>query len=174
MGYKKYKVLLGKIGYAFAKKLPPSDRMFSFGGKKIRAFFAKMIARKVGQNVNIEPNVLFSPDLEIGNNSGLGQNSFISKCVKIGDNVMMGQDCLIFTSNHETSDITIPMNVQGFSEVRPVVIEDDVWIGARVIILPGVHIGTGCVIGAGSVVTHSVSPYCIVAGNPAKVIRQRG
>lgn len=174
MELKKLSQFIGKIGYAFAKKLPPSDRAFSFGSKKIRALFVKMIVRSTGYNINVEPNVVFHPDLVIGNNSGIGQNSFIGKSVEIGDNVMMGQDCLIYTSNHETSDINKPMNTQGFTAVRPVVIEDDVWIGARVIILPGVHIGTGCVIGAGSVVTHSVAPYCVVAGNPARVIKRRG
>jgi maltose O-acetyltransferase len=62
---------------------------------------------------------------------------------------------------------------QPFTATRPVVIEDDVWIGTRVIILPGVHVGTGSVIGAGSVVTHDVEPYSIVGGNPAKLIRYR-
>ena len=62
---------------------------------------------------------------------------------------------------------------QGFTEVDPIVIEDDVWIGARVIILKGVTIGKGSIIGAGSVVTKDVEPYSIVGGNPAKLIRKR-
>jgi maltose O-acetyltransferase len=62
---------------------------------------------------------------------------------------------------------------QGYEGTRPIVIEDDVWIGARVTILGGVNIGTGAVIGAGSVVTKNVPPYAIVAGNPAKLIRYR-
>ena len=62
---------------------------------------------------------------------------------------------------------------QGFENTKPVVIEDDVWIGGRVIILPGVHVGTGCVIGAGAVVTRDTPPYTIVAGNPAKIKKYR-
>jgi len=67
----------------------------------------------------------------------------------------------------------IPMNRQGWSEDRPVCIEDDVWIGSRVILLPGVRIGKGSIVGAGSVVTRDVEPYAIVAGNPARKIRSR-
>jgi maltose O-acetyltransferase len=62
---------------------------------------------------------------------------------------------------------------QGFKDKEPVIIEDDVWIGARVIILPGVKIGKGSIVGAGAVVTKDVEPYSIVAGVPAKLIRKR-
>ena len=58
-------------------------------------------------------------------------------------------------------------------EEKPVYIGDDVWIGDRVIILPGVHVGDGCVIAAGSVVTKDVPRYTVVGGVPAKVIRER-
>lgn len=86
---------------------------------------------------------------------------------------MMGPYCLIYTSNHCMDRVDVPMWRQGFTEVRPVVIEDDVWIGARVTLLPGVHIGRGSVIGAGSVVTKDVPAYSIVGGNPARVLKYR-
>mgnify|MGYP000091352893 CR=1 FL=1 len=63
---------------------------------------------------------------------------------------------------------------QGALPVNPVEIGDDVWIGTRVIVLPGVKLGAGCVIGAGSVVTRDIPPLAVAAGNPARVIRQRG
>ena len=62
---------------------------------------------------------------------------------------------------------------QGLTRPRPVIIEDDVWIGTKVIILPGVHIGKGSVIGAGAVVTKNIPAYSIAAGNPAVVKRNR-
>lgn len=92
---------------------------------------------------------------------------------KCGDNVMMAPDCIIYVRNHESSRLDIPMCEQGSTEERPVVIGNDVWIGGRVIILPGVKIGDGAIIGAGSVVTKDVSEYDVVAGNPARVIKDR-
>ena len=86
---------------------------------------------------------------------------------------MMGPYVKMYVQNHNFSRTDIPMNQQGNSPVRPIVIGDDVWIGANVIILPGVSIGTGCVIGAGSVVTKSLPEYSVVAGNPAKIIKNR-
>jgi len=65
------------------------------------------------------------------------------------------------------------MMEQGFSEERPVVIGNDVWIGDRVMILPGIQIGNGAIVGAGSVVTHSIPDYAIAAGNPARIIKYR-
>lgn len=63
------------------------------------------------------------------------------------------------------------MMFRGFEEEKPVVIGDDVWIGERVLILPGVHIGNGCIVAAGAVVTHDASDYAVVAGVPAKIIK---
>lgn len=65
------------------------------------------------------------------------------------------------------------MLLQGSPGFKKVIIENDVWIGARVIINPGVHISNGCIIGAGSVVTKDVAPYEIIGGVPAKLIRKR-
>ena len=67
----------------------------------------------------------------------------------------------------------VPIIEQGYSDTNPVVIEDDVWIGSRVIIMPGVHIGEGCVIGTGTIVTKNIPPYAVAVGVPAKVIKFR-
>ena len=85
----------------------------------------------------------------------------------------MGPDCIIYTQNHNFSNISIPMDQQGFQEEKEVIIEDDVWIGGRVIILPGVKIGKGSIIGAGAVVSKNVDPYSIVVGNPARKVKTR-
>lgn len=132
-----------------------------------------MILKECGKNVNIERNATFSTKCSIGDNSGIGQNAHIGITVTIGNDVMMGSDCLILTRNHSFSDTNVPMCLQGYDDEKPVTIGDDVWIGSRVTILGGVHIGNHCIIGAGSVVTHDVNDYEIVAGNPARVIRNR-
>jgi maltose O-acetyltransferase len=110
--------------------------------------------------------------VEIGNNSGIGDNAWLG-AVKIGDNVMMAPNVTILSRNHVFEDKLIPMSKQGVTEDNPVIISDDVWIGTRAIILPGVTIGKGSIIGAGAVVTKNVPEYTIVAGNPARVIKQR-
>ncbi len=86
---------------------------------------------------------------------------------------MMAPEVLILGGNHRFDRVDIPMMFQGNVEYGPVEIGNDVWIGSRVIILPGLKIGEGSIIGAGSVVTKDVMPYSIVAGNPAKLIKMR-
>jgi maltose O-acetyltransferase len=141
--------------------------------EKLSRGATKLMLPKCGDNVNIEKNATFSIRTEIGNNSGIGVNAHFYGKVVIGDNVMMAPDCIIYVRNHESSRLDIPMCEQGSTEERPVVIGNDVWIGGRVIILPGVKIGDGAIIGAGSVVTKDVSEYDVVAGNPARVIKNR-
>ena len=170
----KVKILIGKLVYnLLGKHMPPSDSRFSFGSKRIRAFCGKLILRECGTNVNIEKGAHFSSEMSLGNNSGIGINAQIAPYVSIGNDVMMGPDCMMYTVNHGMERIDVPMWHQNFTKPKPIVIEDDVWIGSRVIILPGVHVGKGSVIGAGAVVTKSIEPYSVVGGNPAKLIRKR-
>jgi len=93
--------------------------------------------------------------------------------LRVGADVMMGPRCVLISDNHAMDDTSRPMNTQGFVASSPIVIEDDVWIGAGVTVLPGVRIGRGSVIGAASVVTKDVPPWTVAAGNPARVVRQR-
>lgn len=155
---------------AFAKKLPLSKMQIC---KKIRYILVKNIVKSCGIRVNVDRGATFSPNIEIGDFSGIGENSRIEECVKIGKNVMMGPECYIYTRNHKFDRTDIPMIQQGFSETKEVIIEDDVWIGSRVTILPGVTIGKGTVIGAGSIVTKSIPEFSVACGNPAKVKRIR-
>lgn len=156
-----------------AKNLPLSNSRFSLGSKRIRGFLANKILKKAGTNINIEKGAEFSSLVEIGDNSGIGVNCVLSGKVIIGDNVMMGPEVYIYTSNHSFRRLDIPMCEQGYSSEKPVILGNDIWIGSRVTILPGVTIGNGAIIGASSVVTKDVEAYQIVAGNPAKVIGNR-
>lgn len=169
------KQLIGKILYhTIAMHLPMSYSRISLKSRIIRQFCAKLIlGDRCGGWVNIEKNVHFGSGMTIGNGSGIGRDSTIADDVIIGDHVMMGQEILTITSNHRFDRLDIPMGAQGMTESRPIIIGNDVWIGSRVTILPGVHIGNGCVIGTGSVVTKNVPDYEVWAGNPAHFIKRR-
>jgi len=132
-----------------------------------------MILNKCGKNVNIERRAVFSSQVELGDESGIGINAIIEGRCIIGKDVMMGRECIIYTRNHKIDDTTHVMRNQGFQEEKPVVIGDDVWIGGRVSILPGVRIGSHSIIGAGAVVAKDVPEWAIVAGNPAVVKKFR-
>lgn len=154
-----------------AKWLPISQH--SSLSKKFRVFWAKKIITTCGKNVNIERGSFFTPQLEIGDNSGIGINCEVYGPVKIGDNVMMGPEVVIYTRNHKIEQTDIPIQAQGYTEDAPVIIGNDVWIGRRVIILPGTRIGNGCVIGAGAVVTRDLPSFSVSGGVPARVIKMR-
>ena len=164
-----------KIAWVFYKItafwLPISRR--SRCGKRLRGFWAKRIAKSFGKNVNIEKGAIFTPGLSIGDNSGVGINCEINGVVTIGNDVMMGPEVVIYTSGHKYDDLEVPMWKQGSTETKPVSIGNDVWIGRRAIIMPGVKIGNGCIIGAGAVVTKDVPDFAVVGGVPAKVIKYR-
>lgn len=161
--------------YSIARHLPSSDSILNLGAKKIRGFLCRRIFKKAAKNINIEHRTFFGSgyDIEIGENSALGINCRVSGPLEIGDNVMMGPDVMIYTSNHNFDRKDVPMIKQGNSEKKKVTIGNDVWIGARVIILPGVTISDGAVIAAGSVVTKDVPQYIVVGGNPARIIKER-
>lgn len=110
-------------------------------------------------------------DLTIGDYTRIGINNTIIGPAHIGNHVNLAQNVTVTGLNHNFQDITRRIDEQGVS-TRLVTIEDDVWIGANAVILAGVTIGTHTVIGAGSVVSHSVPPYSICVGSPAKVIKQ--
>ena len=158
--------------FHIAKKCPET---FDRGGRFacwLRVKTARSFAQ-IGENVNIEKGANISEGSIVGERSGVGINANFHGPVIIGEDVMMGPDCIIYTRNHAFSDITIPMKEQGFSDIKKVVIGDDVWIGGRVIILPGVHIGRGAIVGAGAVVTKDVPDYAVVGGNPACILKYR-
>ena len=126
----------------------------------------------------INKNIYFGSgkDVVIGDYSGIGANCSIPNDIHIGKYVMMGPDLYCITFGHEVSDTSKPMCFQGHAE-KPkdsnIIIEDDVWIGARVIISKRRRIGKGSILAAGAVVTKDVPEYAVVGGNPAKIIKMR-
>jgi len=114
--------------------------------------------------------------LKIGGNCAIGRGAELLCEVadlSIGGDVRIAAGVFITTNSHSYSRLDVPIRLQG-THHEPVIIEDDVWIGQRAVILPGVQIGHGSIIGAGSVVTQDVQPLSIVGGVPARQIRRRG
>ena len=163
--------------YGFAQHLPASYRFQPLGrfAKWCRALACKRLFRSCGERVNVEKGADFYTgwEIELGDNSSLGIDCMLPYDLKVGKDVMMGPYVVIIGNSHQFSQSEIPMRLQGIKEYKSVRIEDDVWIGARAIILPGVRVGKGSIIGAGTVVTKDIPPYAIVAGNPGRVLRYR-
>ncbi len=119
----------------------------------------------------------YSPSISIGSNCQFGGYNHITAInrIEIGDGVLTGKFVTITDNSHgslsDPSEFEIsPIKRAVFSK-GPVVIEDNVWIGDKVTILPNVRIGRGCVIGSNAVVTKDVPSYSIAVGNPAKIIK---
>lgn len=165
--------LFGRLLFGFSNILPPSQGSINIGQRSLRTLAVRMIVSNCGKGINVEKGARFDSSLEIGDRSGIGENCVITNKVIIGNDVMMAREVLINPGNHNFSDTTIPMNKQGAAPKRCVIIEDDVWIGSRAILMPGVKIGHGSIIAAGAVVTHDVPPFSIIGGVPAKLIKSR-
>ncbi|MGE0600081.1 MAG: DapH/DapD/GlmU-related protein [Dehalococcoidia bacterium] len=140
----------------------------------------KVRVRKAGGTLRIGDRVLFEgtilpielaawgADLSIGDGTYINYGTNISARagVTIGNNVAIGQYSIIMDDDYHS-----PMDHRQQGKRAPIVIEDDAWLGARVIVLRGARIGTGAVIGANSVVTGIIPPHSIAVGSPARVIR---
>ena len=155
------------------KHLPASDSYIHLGQKRFRRWCVRHFIEYAGEGCNIEKGAEIHRKVSIGRYSGIGKKAYIQGETHIGDYVMMGPECNIWTLNHETADLSVPMCKQGVRPERPVYIGNDVWIGSRVTILPGVKIGNGAIIGAGAVVSKDVPDFAVVVGNPATVVRYR-
>jgi acetyltransferase-like isoleucine patch superfamily enzyme len=107
----------------------------------------------------------------IGDNSLIGMGNVIIGPVTIGNNVIFAQNIVASGLNHEYKAVDQPIMAQNVT-TSPIVVEDDCWIAANVVITAGVTIGKHCVVAAGAVVTKDIPPFSIAAGNPAKVIKQ--
>lgn len=140
--------------------------------ERIRASYYRQVCGSLGKNVRFSEGVTFQnpATLFIGDNVGINRNTWINAGgrVEIGNDVIIGPKVVIHSGNHKFDRLDIPIRLQGWN-TAPVIIEDDVWIGAAAIILPGVRIGKGSVIAAGAVVIKDIPPYSIAAGVPAEV-----
>jgi acetyltransferase-like isoleucine patch superfamily enzyme len=143
-----------------------------------KIFFIKHNLNKIGSNFHFGPNCLFyDPNLiEVGNNVFIGDRSMISTNVKvsIGNDVMFGPEVMVLSGDHNFSIVGKPMrSVKEGGKNFPIIIENDVWIGAKSLILKGVKIGEGSIIGALSLVNKDILPYSINVGNPCKYSKAR-
>ena len=139
---------------------------------------------RLGRNVTIQrgaallgSGVIARPGvgISVGDRTGIGDHCFFwgQGGIEIGADVLFGPGVQIFSENHRFDDLSVPINRQG-EDRQPVVIGDDCWIGGNAIILAGVHIASGCVIGAGSLVAKDLPPNSVAVGVPARVVRERG
>ena len=135
----------------------PPYRKFSLGDYSVIESFA-CINNAVG-------------DVIIGDHTRIGLHNTIIGPVTIGHHVNLAQGITVTALNHNFDDPKKRIDEQGIS-TKPVVIEDDIWIGANAVILPGVTIGHHTVVAAGAIVTKDVPPHSLVAGVPAKIIKQ--
>ena len=160
--------------YGFARYLPKSNTCGNLGGK-FRYALCKHIFKKCGKHVNIERKAWFASglDIEIGDYSGIGVNAHIPNGTIIGNYVMMGPNCFILDVNHNTSDVSRPMCMQGMIEKNITRIGNDVWIGRDVHMTSGRTVADDSIIAMCAVLTKDFPPYSVVGGNPAKLIRSR-
>jgi acetyltransferase-like isoleucine patch superfamily enzyme len=155
-------------------------------GRKVRISPGAFIcprkgAVEIGDYSMITAGAMIQGNVQIGKNCsvqnytvivGYGEPEDSSGTVKIGDDVRIAAHCFMAAGNHNFADPEKPISRQGLT-CKPIVIEDDVWIAARVNIIAGVTIGHGSVIAAGSVVTKDIPPMSIAAGIPAVVKKTR-
>lgn len=141
-----------------------------------RYILVKRFKASIGNAVRIHFSVkVISPkNLRLGKNSFIGQGCYFdaSDYITIGENTLIAPNVFIATRNHQFDDRIRPIKKQGYV-YRPVIIGNDCWVGFGAKIMPGVVLGDGCVVAAGSVVTKSIAEYSIVAGVPAKIIGER-
>jgi len=141
-------------------------------GILMRGEFYRRTLKRCGKNIVIGSGTVFSyPDVSVGDNVLIGMYNIIHFC-DFGSNVMVADHCQFLSGSkyHNFDRVDVPMCRQG-GYLRRIQIADDCWIGAGAIVMASV--GTGSIVGAGSIVTREVEPYSVVAGNPATLIRKR-
>lgn len=170
------KKLFWRFLYRIGRSLPTSYTPIVGGfAMRVRRLACSHLFDYCGKDVNIEKGAYFGYGfgIRIGDFSGLGINCVVPDGSRIGENVMMGPNCYIHGVNHRFERTDIPMRLQGVTESKPCIIDDDVWIGRNVTIMVGRHISTGTIVASNSVVTKDFPAYSIIGGNPATLIKSR-
>ena len=167
-----YRYICYFLYIAFFRHTPEEYRPYSLFFPLLRKLLVQSFLNECGKGITVKSNADISMFIKSGNNSEFGTRCMVQSQVTIGDNVIMGPDVKIYSRNHRYDDTDAPIQLQGKIQ-RQTVIGNDVWIGANVLILPGVTVGNHVVIGAGAVVTKDIEDYSVVGGNPAIVIKKR-
>ena len=158
----------------------------TFNATRVRGRGKKKCSVTVGAKSMVECNIYFECDnasVQIGNNTFIGGSSLMcSKKIVIGDDVLIAWGCTILDHNSHAIQFSLRKNdvskwMEGMKDwihvdQEEVVVGNKSWIGFNSILLKGIVVGEGAIVGAGSVVTKDVPPWTIVAGNPARIIRQ--
>ena len=137
---------------------------------------------RIGARTMIDAFVKIKPvggsgELVIGADCAINSGTVIytGNGIRIGDAVLIAANCTLAPTNHQFADRSKRIRDQGFQPSRGgIVIGDDVWLGANVVVLDGAVIGQGCVVAAGAVVRGDLEPYSVYAGSPAKRVGARG
>ena len=137
----------------------------------LKLFLMKLFGAKVGKGVVVKPgiNIKYPWNLEIGDSTWIGESAWLDSLAKItiSNNVCISQGVYLCTGNHDYAKESFDLIL------KPIDIEDGVWLGARAVVCPGVALRSHSVVAAGSVVTDDTEAYTVYQGNPAKPIRKR-
>lgn len=169
------KKILLILYYVILRRIHPFTSEDDSLSNKLRYYAVKHILKHCGKDVTVRYNCYFGigDRLSAGDRCSLGYNSRLLGNITLGNDCMMGPDVVMMSMSHAYDRTDIPIKQQGAKEDKPIVIGDDCWIGTRVIIMPGVHLGNHCIVGSGAVVTKSFPDYSVIGGVPAKLIKSR-
>ena len=138
---------------------------------KLKVFLLRMFGAEIGEGVLIKPNVniKYPWRLKIGDHSWIGEEVWIDNLaeVSIGRNCCLSQGCFLLCGNHDYKKTTFDLII------KPIVLEEGSWVGAKTTIAPGAHLKSHAIVSAGSFFSGVAEEYTIYAGNPAKEVRKR-
>jgi acetyltransferase-like isoleucine patch superfamily enzyme len=145
--------------------------------RRVKMVFLRSVFRKAGRGFVFDPDGHYSfSTIEVGDDVYIGAGAILQapmSSITIGNKVMLGPNVTILGGDHSFSEIgrfMFDVHDKKPGDDLPVVIEDDVWIGANAVLLKGVRIGRGSIVAAGALVRNEIPPYCICAGIPAKIV----